>query len=473
MEKGQRLFADEKYAEAAAEFSAAYDKHKFSAFLYNAAVAQERANDRDKAVALYDRFLKAEPKSPDRAEIEKTMERLKKEAAAPSPEPTSTSKAEIKSLIFVESDPPGAPVTIFEKTDPKAPLLDPKNPNAPGYRRVIGGLTAPTNLSVGSGTYFVLVEGFRDYNPTGSQFTFEDGRVYVYRAGLSQGDFVGRVEITMPITNGQIYVDDPPPHKNAPRAQGPNSIELTPGEHTLYVEAPGFVPFERKITIVQGQTAKVDAPLARVEYGYLLITGDADEVEVEVNGEFIGVYKKNEEPLRIRLPAGEHEIEIDASGRKAFEDYVKIPRGQEIGIKAKLEDAPGKGAAIITTLLTAACVGGGIVLNRYVEGSVAETDSLYEPLLYTSYGVIGASGVFLGLSIFLFAYDPNDDSTARILPPREFTGDTDLTLPKKEAHAPGVYLGVAPIPTSVSPVNDVALLPILPSPPLITLGGSF
>jgi hypothetical protein len=468
MEKGQRLFADEKFAEASEEFASAYEKHRFSAFLFNAAVAAERAGNRDKAIELYGRFLNVEPKAPDRPEIEKTVERLKKEAASQATTATESSKkAEIKSLIFVESDPIGAPVIIFEKIDPKAPLLDPKKPTDPGWRRVVSGLTAPTNLSVSSGTYFVLVDGFRDYNPTGSQFTFEDGRVYVYRAGLSQGDFVGRVEISMPITNGQIYIDDPPPHKNAPRAVGPNSIELTPGEHQISVEAPGFERFEKKITIVQGQTLKIDAPLARVSYGYLLVAGDADEVEVEIDGEEVGVYKKDGEPLRIRVPAGEHEIEIDASGRKAYENLLVVPRGQEIPIRAKLEEAPGKGAAIVTALLAAGSLGGGLVLNRYVSGSVDPADQLHDPLLYTSYGIMGAAGLFAGLSIFLFAYDPNDDSTARILPAREFTGESELTLPKKDASFRGVRLGLGAAPAPLPNQTQVGL-----APPTLTLGGT-
>src|SRR5262245_37722416 len=59
METGQRLFADGKFTLAADEFSAAYDKHKYNAFLFNAAVAAERGSAYGRAIDLYDRFLKA------------------------------------------------------------------------------------------------------------------------------------------------------------------------------------------------------------------------------------------------------------------------------------------------------------------------------------------------------------------------------------------------------------------------------
>lgn len=458
MEKGQRLFADGKFVEAADEFTSAYDKHRFSAFLFNAAVAAERGALRERAIDLYDRFLEAEPTAPDWVEIDKTIARLKQEQASPPAAPTATSqKAEIKALIFVESEPAGAPVSIYEKVDAKAGLLDPKNPNNPGYRRVISGLTAPTNLSLNFGTYFLVVEGFRDYNPTGSQFSFEPGRVYVYRAGLSQGDFVGRVEISLPVAGAKIYVDDPPPHKHAPRAVGPNSIELAPGKHTIHVVAPGFELFEKEIDIVQGKIVKLDAQLERVKYGYLLVSGNADTIEVEIDGEPIGEYqRRRREALRIRVPHGEHEIEVDGDGRKSWSTILTVPRGQEIAIDATLEEAPGKGGAVVTAIFAAGFLAGGIVLNRFVDG-LDDSDGLKEPLNAVSIGCFAGAGAFTGLAIFLFVWDPDEDSSAKILPAREFTGETakpsaDPRTGARLGSAIGVgLLGAPPAPPGAPP----------------------
>ncbi len=472
MERGQRLFAEGAFAQATDEFVAAYDKHKFNAFLFNAAVAAERSAQRGRAIELYERFLKAEPSAPDKADIDRTVERLKQENAAAPEASASSQKAEIKSLVFVESDPSGAPVSIYERIDPKAPLLDPKNPNTAGYRRVQSGLTTPANLSLNVGTYFLLVEGFRDYNSNGSQFTFEAGRVYVYRAGLSQGDFVGRVEVSVPVTSAQIYVDDPPPHRAAPRAVGTNSIELAPGPHDLYIEALGFEKYHQKIEVVQGKVVKVDAKLERVRYGYLLVSGDAELVEVEVDGEEIGVFKrKSGERLRIRVPSGSHEIEIDADGRKAFDTTVSIPRGQEITVDAKLEDSPGKGGAVASTILAAASLAGGVVLNRYVAG-LPEGDDLKDPLNGVSIGCFAGAGVFAALSVFLFVYDPGDDSTAKISIPREFTGEAEepAVKPRRlESAGPRVrHIGLMAAP-SASPSAFVG--PLVPAGLIVS--GSF
>lgn len=479
MEKGQRLFAENKYTDAVDEFSSAYDKHKFTAFLFNAGVAAERAGQRDRAIDFYTRFLAAEPNAPDKAAIEKSIERLRQEKVTPPTDPLpAAQRAEIKSLVFIESEPIGAPISVWEKVDPKAPLFDPKKPDQVGYRKVITGLYGPTNVSVNVGTYFISVEAFRDYNPSGSQFTFESGRVYVYRASLSQGDFVGRVEINLPIASAQIYVDDPPPHKHAPRAVGPNSIELTPGKHILYIEAPGFEKYEQEVIVVQGQTMKLDAALQRVKYGYVLVTGDADEVEVEVDGDEIGVYRrKSYAPLRIKVPAGEHFIEVDASGRKAYEATLSVPAGKEVLVDAKLEEAPGKGGAIVTTILAAAFLGGGIVLNRYAEG-LAEDDDLKDPMKGLWIGCFAGAGLFTGLSVFLFAFDPSDDSTARLPPPTEFTGESDKYEVKPKLKTTGARSPTGPrvevgLTVAGPSLTDVPYVTIPVTPTGLVVSGRF
>jgi hypothetical protein len=420
MDRGQRLFSEAKYGEAVEEFRAAYDKHRFTAFLFNAAVAAERGGKRDDAISLYETFLGSEPNVPDRPAIQATIARLRSEAADEQPS-VQTQQADIKSLLLVESEPDGAPVSIWQRIDPKAGPLDPQSPgSSPGYRKVMSGLRTPNNLSLSVGTYFVLVEGFRDYNPTGSLFEFEGGRVYVYRASLSQGDFVGRLEIRVPVSSAKIYVDDPK-RERAPRAVGPTNIELTPGKHVIEIDAVGFEPFKREIEVVQGQTNMLDAKLTRLSYGYVLLSGNALELEVEIDGEESGVVRRKKGPMRVRLPAGEHELELDAEDRKAWNAMVRVPAGQEITVDAKLEESPGKGGAIVSAVLAVGALAGGIVLRNHVDNNLAADDELRDPLSAVATGSLVGAGVFTALSVFLFAYDPTDDSTAKIGEPREFT----------------------------------------------------
>ena len=53
MERGQALYLQARFEEAAAEFDAAYDAQPFSAFLYNAGVALERAGQPARAASYF------------------------------------------------------------------------------------------------------------------------------------------------------------------------------------------------------------------------------------------------------------------------------------------------------------------------------------------------------------------------------------------------------------------------------------
>jgi hypothetical protein len=157
------------------------------------------------------------------------------------------------------------------------------------------------------------------------------------------------------------------------------------------------VPFEQEIDVVQGKTVKLDAQLERVAYGYLLVSGNADEVEVEVNGDDIGIYlRKRREPLRIRVPAGR----ARDRGRRRREEVVREHESRSPAVRRSRSTRSsrrrrGRGGAVVTTILAAGSLAGGIVLNRYVAG-LADTDSLKDPLNGVSIGLLAGAGVFTG-----------------------------------------------------------------------------
>ena len=60
-----------------------------------------------------------------------------------------------------------------------------------------------------------------------------------FKANLSQGAFLGHLDVTANFEGAAIYVDDPPPHKKPPWGRAPHSGLIEPGEHKGWVEAPG------------------------------------------------------------------------------------------------------------------------------------------------------------------------------------------------------------------------------------------
>jgi Tfp pilus assembly protein PilF len=436
MELGQKYFSEGKFAEALAEFEGAYAKQPFKSFLYNAAVAAERAGDRDRAISRYKEFLNAEPNAPDANQIRATIERLQKEdrTAAPS---TATATAEIRSALIVLTEPAGAPVSIYERFIVTAPLFDPAKAENPGWKKIATGLVAPVDLPLQPGFYHVEVEAFRDYRRMGTDQKLDPGTLVVYKAGLSQGDFVGKVQIKTPVDGAKIYVDDPAPHKNAPIGSAPSIIELAPGKHTLQVEAPGYERFETTVQVEQGKLIDVQAFLERLPFGYLsLKTKSADgyaieEMEVSIDGADPVVYPATK-PVRLKLPAGTHTIEVDAPGMKAVETSIEIPRGQELPVAASLYETKSLGPAIGTLLFSGFMAGTGGVLFGLRDQDIFEGDGK-DVATYVGTGCFIGAGAVLGLSVFFFIYDPQPASTSEASAATEFTATDEKPEPAKDA----------------------------------------
>jgi hypothetical protein len=88
MELGQEAFSREAWDEAARQFVDAYGASPFPAFLYNAALANEKGDNRATAAELYRRYLSEEPSASDAAEVEIKIRMLLAES------PTETEEGE-------------------------------------------------------------------------------------------------------------------------------------------------------------------------------------------------------------------------------------------------------------------------------------------------------------------------------------------------------------------------------------------
>lgn len=452
MEAGQKLFEAGKFLDAATEFEAGYRVQPYKSFLYNAAVAAERGGDRVRAIARYSEFLGAEPNAPDAPQIRATIERLQKEdqAAAPTRE---TEVQAIRSAVLVMSDPAGAPASVYAKTAPNAAPFDPAKADQPGWKLLSKSKKTPFDLPLEPGAYHIEIEPFKDYRRMSTELELKGGTLYVYNAGLSQGEFVGKVTVQSPVKGADVYLDDPT-HKNAPIGQTPCTFEAAPGDHVVAIVAPGYEELKKPTKVVQGELVTVQADLERVGYGYLLLDGDADEVDIEIDGVSHGTHHHADGPKKIRLSKGPHEVVIDASGKHAFKESIDVPAGQKLGVMAKLTPLGGKGGAVATMFLGLGSFGGGAALWILSADQDAETAQNFK---YGAIGCFVGGGVFTALTVFLFAYDPTERASAKKTNPIEFEradvapeGDApkgDAKKPEKKSSeaAPPPRFSIAPL----------------------------
>jgi len=100
--RGLALFNEGRFAAARVEFEAGYQLQPLPLFLFNAAQAARRDGDAQGALALYRRFVAADPQSAERAEAEAHIAEL----AAKLPEPAAEPPPLVATPPLVVAAPP-------------------------------------------------------------------------------------------------------------------------------------------------------------------------------------------------------------------------------------------------------------------------------------------------------------------------------------------------------------------------------
>jgi len=128
---GKRAFADQRYAEAAAEFRAAYDLQADPKLLYSIAQAQRMAGDCTGAIASYEAFI-ATKSDPKLSEFSKENIARCKELLAKEPPPSPP--------IEKPAEPPPPPPPVEKPIEPAMPppVERPPVATAPWYRDYVG-----------------------------------------------------------------------------------------------------------------------------------------------------------------------------------------------------------------------------------------------------------------------------------------------------------------------------------------------
>ncbi len=461
MERGFLLYDRKQFLDAAAEFDAAYRAQAFSAFLCNAAMAYQEALDFPNAIVRYRAFLAAEPNPPDLARIKAMLTWLEAQSAAqlaaraardggagddgggdggaPSPAiapppgdappPVEMSRS-FRSQVIVISDPPDAPLSVYARRGAAAAPFVAGRAN-PGWERVASGVRTPHDISLAAGSYHVVIDAFADYKRSETDLELLPGRLYEFKANLSQGEFLGFLRVLAPAAGALVYVDDPPPHRRPPWGRSPHGSLIESGAHAVWIEAPGYEPATASVLVEHGKTVELTPALSRVAHGYLRVDGNADEVTVRIDGVPRGIYTLQGEPVRLRLPGGSHRLELAADGRKTYAGDVDVPRGQELGVHGRLSFRPSRSSAVATGALAVGAVIGGVALFRQAgqpPPPPAPGMTSTSPSTYLRIGGVASFGVgaLLGFStVYLLASDPTPPSRVQLDKPRELDDDGD------------------------------------------------
>lgn len=450
MEKGQGLFLAKDYEGAAKIFEQGYSQHSYPAFLFNSGVCLERLRRYSEAADKLDEYLRVDPDAPDAPNVRERIEKLRAaatsavpsgdggvdgdggaeageggaavDAAPPPPAALPPAPADTKSLIIIETEPEGAPVRLFQKTSPTAAKFRP-NAVPPGWKEVLTK-RAPASVSLDEGDYHLVVEKFRDFNTTDTEVRIESGRVFHFRANLSQGKFMGFLRVSANVEGAQIYVDDPKKQR-PPWGRTPSAELVSRGKHQLLVVAPGFEPLAKTVVVEQAQQVDIQVSLVRERFGSIRIDANTPEARIEVEGRPIGIWRAGQAPMEHRLLAGRRKVVVRADGHKTFDGFVEVPRGQVLPVHAELIPTPSRGAAWTQAIVGAVFLGAGTYLglesnslhDELEEDRIAGTlerddERINRGRLFAIGADVGfvIGGVLAGLATYNFIKDPLPES---------------------------------------------------------------
>jgi len=486
MERGQELYMQQKYEEAAAAFAAAYTIQPYGAFLYNEGVCHQKIGNNDKALAIFRKYLAADPGAPDAEQVRHRIQRLEQatqpldadagpvDADSPSSIVEEAGPDLMKSLVMIESEPPSAPVSVYYRTVPSASPFQYGQDN-PGWQRVATGQT-PFHASLQLGRYHIVLEPFADFQKSETDIDVAEGHVHQFKANLQQGEFLAFLRVTTPMPGARIYVDDPPPHKKPPWGRTPHEGLIGVGDHTIWIVKNGFETASRAFSVKHGEEREELVELIRGSKGTLHISGNASPIHVSVDGIPVGTFHPNS-AITIELPAGKHEITATADDRKDLVGQVDVPRGQVVPIDLVMVPTTPRGAAWTQAIVSAVFVGGGIALKvqsdivyddihtAKTNGSLTESDERYTKGKIYAYGsaaCFGVGGTLALLSTYNFIKDPTPSSAIRVGVPHDYP-DSDTAPPRLSAPRSPAPAGKT-APRTTSPVAPPALA-IVPSYP--------
>ncbi len=522
MEKGQDLYLAGKYAAAAAVFEAGYKNYPYSAFLFNAGVCYQKMKDLDHALEKFREYVRVDPNAPDADKVKARIAKLSEaqKPAPPPPEagppPTSDAGPEdgsagdagaavagdagappaeagaapveagappappvdisddqnaMKSLVVVETEPPGAPLALYRRTSTSVGPFHSGGAN-PGWKEV-EETTSPANFTLDIGRYHVVVKKFRDFNASETDIDVSPGHVYQFKANLSQGAFMSFLRVSANVRGAHIYLDDKL-KKHPEWGVTPYGELVTPGKHTVLVEAPGFQPALTPIEVKHGQQKQVEVKLVRVKYGYIRLHTNAAEAKVSIDKQPVGYWRSGEPPLMVKADAGDHKLTIRASGRKTYEGVIKVPRGQVLPVRARMIPKFPRGTAWTQAAIGAAFVGAsvyfGVESNRLYDqvnadrkaGVLEQGDNRITQGRWYSIGadagfVVG--GVLGVLATYNFIRDPLPPSSIKTGKPVDFP---DPSKAKRTAlvprRVPSRLAGDRPLPRRTAPSFTVGPL---------------
>jgi tetratricopeptide (TPR) repeat protein len=397
-EEAQVLYTQNLFEEAASKFMTAFDKKPFSSFLFNAAVAYEKAKLYGKAISAFQRYIETDPQARDAVEVKGRIDTLKA-VLAPPVEGTPVEKPvqvlpaiATKGLVIIESKPSGASIYLDDKSKgvfartPWQGSLEPR----------------PVRL---------LFEA-KGFKPEEREIYPRTDRIVEMYISMSEQHFLGWIEVVSNVPGADVYIDR---QEIGAIGRTPYTGHLKPGKHTLWVQKPGYEATRKEVEVEPGTATTHSMTLEMISYATLKAGSKATAGgRLFVDGAQVCTL-----PCEQQLKPGDHTLSVQMEDMENYDGKLTVNRADLTVMDVTYSPKPSRAKAWTEAVFSAAFFAGGIYcgvkgnqvkdeINRDIKDqskmiqsndSRKDTGKLY---YYLADGLFGAGIIAAGLSVWNF-----------------------------------------------------------------------
>lgn len=341
-EEAQTLYTQEQFEGAASKFMVAYDKKPFSSFLFNAAVAYEKAKLLDKAIWTFQRYIEVDPQASDAVEVKGRIDSLKAVVAPPPAGQPGEKPVQVlptiatKGLVIIESKPSGASIYL----DDKAKGLFAKTPWQGSFE------PRPIKL---------LLEA-KGFKPEEREIFPRKDKIVELYISMSEQHFLGWIEVVSNVPGADVFIDR---LEIGAIGKTPYTGHLKPGKHTLWVQKAGFEATRKEIEVEPGTATTHSMNLELVNYGTLRAGGKSSG-----GGKlFINGAPACDLPCEQQLKPGEHALVVRKDDMEDYEGKLTVNRADLTQMDLTYSAKPSRAKAWTEAVFSAAFFAGGIYLG--------------------------------------------------------------------------------------------------------------
>lgn len=343
-----------RFQDAGRKFDNGYRRSGLTAFLFNSAVAWERAGQLETAVERYAEYLVKESDADDRPQIEERLRTLKSALAGKSSARTKMGNVKTKGVTVIESKPAGAAIRL---DDPKGEVF--------AYTPFRG------TLPPGEHVLHVSAKG---YKAEAKALPDQEEKMLLAYFALSEEYFLGQLEVRSPVTGADVYLiqledADGKPVETADQGKSsvgktPFSNQIAPGKWKVRVAKPGYGGQEQDVAVLQGKVKTISFDLRPVDHVIVeLVPTEGSEGAVVMAG-------KQEIctlPCNTTLAPGSHELTVLKEGMKPLEIEFAARPAELVRVEVDLQPTPKRYPAIVTGVLMAGTLATGVTFGVFAK----------------------------------------------------------------------------------------------------------